>query len=285
MTQFVFASWNACVADQAKVCSSEVEGKSLQWFLYCSQVGGADGMEEMYGCHLPKSHPEPEEQAVTETSLCWAWNVLPHSPGQSSHSPLTTLQQIMRAMERFLSLGCFLTFRSTLALSSPMEMSRVAESHVQYAIYTAGLGHSASTLQGHSHTLGRICFRPLVHEVSGSQSPTWPGLCPAHCPALSWMLFLPPRCQPKSHPRSHCGVSTFPSGSVLSPCVQVCSGVVNPGEPRNRTLVLQHMVCCFHTAFTFACFWINHFKLMLAGFLISRKAVNAKQCHPYRDYF
>lgn len=72
MTQFVFASWNACVADQAKVCSSEVEGKSLQWFLYCSQVGGADGMEEMYGCHLPKSHPEPEEQAVTETSLCWA---------------------------------------------------------------------------------------------------------------------------------------------------------------------------------------------------------------------
>lgn len=29
------------------------------------------GMEGTYGCHLPKSHPEPEEQAVTETSLCW----------------------------------------------------------------------------------------------------------------------------------------------------------------------------------------------------------------------
>lgn len=179
--------------------------------------------------------------------------MLPHSPGQSSLSPLTTLQQIMRAMERLLSLGCLLTFRSTLALSSPMEMSLRVMFNMQY------------TLQGYvtlpspykdipTLCLGRICFRPLVHEVSGPQGPTWPGLCPAPCPAPSWMLFLPPRCQPKPHPGSPLGISTFPSGSVLSPCVQVCSGVVNPGEPRNQTLVLQHMICCFHTAFTFACF-------------------------------
>lgn len=40
MTQFVFASWNVCVTDQAKDWSSELEGKSLQWFLYCRQGGG-----------------------------------------------------------------------------------------------------------------------------------------------------------------------------------------------------------------------------------------------------
>lgn len=73
MIQFVFASWNVYVTDQAKARSSEVEGKSLQWFLYCSWGGGLpSGMEETYGCHRPKSHPEPEEQAVTESNLCWA---------------------------------------------------------------------------------------------------------------------------------------------------------------------------------------------------------------------
>lgn len=34
--------------------------------------GVPNGMEETYGCRLPKIHPEPEERAVTETSLCWA---------------------------------------------------------------------------------------------------------------------------------------------------------------------------------------------------------------------
>lgn len=28
--------------------------------------------EEPYGCHLPKSHPEPGGQVLTETNLCWA---------------------------------------------------------------------------------------------------------------------------------------------------------------------------------------------------------------------
>lgn len=78
----------------------------------------------------------------------------------------------MRAMERLLSLGCFLSFRSTLALSCPMKMSQTAESHVQYAMYTAGLGHSAFLLQGdplHSiwegFTSGLLCMNSLDHSV------------------------------------------------------------------------------------------------------------------------
>lgn len=56
----------------------------------------------------------------------------------------------MRAMERLLSLGCFPSFKSTLALSRPVKMSQIAESHVQYATYTAWIGHSAFLLQGDS---------------------------------------------------------------------------------------------------------------------------------------
>lgn len=75
MTQFVFASWNVCVTDQAKVWSSEVEGKSLQWFFTAARMEGVpNGMEETFpmAATFPKVMPEPEEQAVTETSLCWA---------------------------------------------------------------------------------------------------------------------------------------------------------------------------------------------------------------------
>lgn len=40
MMQFVFASWDVCVTDQANVWFSEGESKSLQWLLYGSIVGG-----------------------------------------------------------------------------------------------------------------------------------------------------------------------------------------------------------------------------------------------------
>lgn len=42
------------------------------FFIAAGVRGLPNVMEETYGCHLPKSHPEPEEQAVTESNLCWA---------------------------------------------------------------------------------------------------------------------------------------------------------------------------------------------------------------------
>lgn len=224
MTRFVFASWSVCVADQAKVWSSEVEGKSPQWFLYCSQGGGGpNGMEETDGCHLSKSHPEPEKEAVTETSLCWAWIYCCPIQGRAHIGPLTTFQEIMRAMERLLSSGCFLSFKSTLALSC----ENITESWESCSIWNI---HSKArslclppTRRSPTLHLGRICFRPLVHEVSGPQCPTWPGLCPAHCPAPSWMGFFHPGANPNP---------------ILGPPFRLCSlslcagGLLWGGEPR-----------------------------------------------------
>lgn len=111
-----------------------------------------------------------------------------------------------------------------------------AESHAQYAIYTAGLGHSAFLPQGDppysvwvGFLAGPLCMKPLDPSVPPGQA--YVQITAQHPPG--WVFANP---NPILDPLL--GISTFPSDCVLSPCVQeVCSVVVNPGEPRNPTLV------------------------------------------------
>lgn len=123
-------------------------------------------------------------------------------------------------------------------------MSQIAESHDQYAIYTAGLGHSAFLLQEdppHSVWVGFLSG-PLCRKSLTTVSHL-ARLMSRSLPSTLLEGFLPPRCQPKPHPGPCLAIITFPSDCALSPWVlDVCSGVVNPGEPRNQTLLLQRMI-------------------------------------------
>lgn len=194
-----------------------------------------------------------------------------------------------RAVERLFSLGCFLSFKSTFTLSSAMK--NVMDSWESYLIHNVWSRDRSRCLPRTSSSpalsLGSICFRPLVREVSGPHWPTWPG-SHVHLPPIG----LPPcwvsatqvaECRPQTHPGSFIGTSTFASDCVLSPRTEkTCWEVVNQGT---KLQFCNTWFMCFHTALTFACSWINHFKLLLAGFLMSTNALNAKQYRPYSDYF